>query len=101
MSDTIGGGLKVSGIISRAERLLRSDKLSRERYEEITAFLHGLLSNPVASIAEKIKVADVLLRAAHAGDKFASELAAEERVDGGKLADRKEVVIKIKFDDAG
>ncbi len=101
MSDTIGGGLKVSGVISRAERLLRSDKLSRERYEELTAFLHGILSNPVASIREKIQAADALLKAAHAGDKFASELAAEERVDGGKATDRKEIVIEIKFDDAG
>jgi hypothetical protein len=101
MSDTIGGGLQVSGIISRAERLLRSDKLSRERYDELVSFLHGLLSNPVASVGEKIKVADVLLRAAHAGDKLASEIAAEERVDGGKATDRKEMVIEIRFDDAG
>lgn len=101
MSDTIGGGLKVSGIISRAERLLRSDKLSKEVYDRLTAFLQSVIDNQQASIGEKVKAAEALLRAAHAGDKFASELAAEERIDGGKLADRKEVVIKIKFDDAG
>ncbi len=101
MSDTIGGGLKVSGVISRAERLLRSDNLSKEVYTKLTSFLQGVIDNQQASIAEKIKAADALLKAAHAGDKFASELAAEERVDGGKATDRKEMVIEIRFDDAG
>lgn len=101
MSDTIGGGLKVSGVISRAERLLRSDKLSKEVYDETTAFLRGLLTNPIASVGEKIKVADVLLKCALAGDKLASEMATEERIDKGGATSVQKVTVRLRFDKRG
>jgi hypothetical protein len=101
MSDTIGGGLKVSGILSRAERLLKSDNVLRDDFDQTVLMVRTIRDNPLASDKERLKAAEILIGVMARGDKLASELAAEERIDGGKLADRKEVVIKIKFDDAG
>jgi hypothetical protein len=101
MSDTIGGGLRVSGVLSRAERLLKSDNVLRSDFDQTVSMVRNIRDNPLASDKERLKAAEIIIGVIARGDKLASEIAAEERVDGGKATDRKEMVIEIRFDDAG
>lgn len=101
MSDTLGGGLKVSGILSRAARLLKSDNVLRSDFDATVDMVRSIRDNPLASDKERLKAAEILIGVIARGDKLASEMAAEERIDGGKATARDEMVIEIRFDNAG
>jgi hypothetical protein len=101
MSETLGGGLKVSGYLSRAERLLKSDQVLASDFDRTVAFVRRVRDSEIASDKERLKAAEILIGVIARGDKLASDIAAEERIDGGKASGRNEIVVEIRMDDAG
>jgi hypothetical protein len=99
MSDTIGGGLEVRGALrSCLQRLKIADNIE---IETAVDFATNVLKNPLADSTEKMLAAEYLRKVYTEGQQIALKLLEHERVDGGKATDRKEIVIEIKFDDAG
>ena len=101
MSDTVNGGLGQMGTLSRAERLLKSDRVLKDEFDSTVQYVVNVRNNPLASDKERLKAAEILIGVIARGDKLASEMAAEERIDGGKATQASTVRIQIKFDDAG
>lgn len=101
MSETVNGGLRVSGILSRAERLLKSDNVLREDFDKTVDCVRRVMNDVQASDKERLKAAEILIGVMARGDKLASEMAAEERIDGGKATTKGELIINVRFDDAG
>lgn len=101
MSDVVNGGLQQMGTLSRAERLLKSDKVLADQFDQTIEYVRGVRDNPLSSDKERLKAAEILIGVMARGDKLASEMAAEERIDGGKATTKGELIINVRFDDAG
>lgn len=101
--DTLGGGLKVMGVIrSMQKRLEKYDLVLVNELDDVVRCAKAIMEHPTANHNERLAAGKLLATIAGNGDKIASQLADYERVDEGKATDRTEVTVyEVEFDDAG
>lgn len=99
MSDTLGGGLEARGALKSCIRRLKiADDVEMQHGVD---FAMNILGNPLADNAEKMLAAEYLRKVHAEGKDIALKLLEHERLDGGKATARDEMVIEIRFDNAG
>ncbi len=99
MSETVNGGLEVRGALKSCLRRLKvADDIE---IEQAVQFATGILKNAIADNTERMLAAEYLRKVYSDAQTVALKLLEHERMDGGKATSKDELIINVRFDDAG